>query len=362
MTNNSSEIGTIKTTLDTKADKTALTNLSTVVNNRLTTLESDSGKCLDEEFIITPLQGASEELLDKMNEIEPDFPVTNTTTETISARNAITAAYQNAGMVKYDHELLTKPKITELQTQVSTHSETLTTLRTDVDSKAAQSTVDELTTTVNNKANKSEVLELPDDLVVTEQKNRMLQIFPTPKEECYGYYDADNNDFVYGTVADTTNLKNAEIICITSVKNSNGLWKKYCDALDTLTDEETPELKKIVFAGDDFVMNDIIYYSVAGISKYLANLTEIHVNIRFGKTGVMSTDIGGFYDMLNLRTAMEAQTLGYQKIKVFIHKYAGALNMSVQDMYFSNLTDLFYLQGVLSSSGMSSSSENLPTS
>ena len=93
-------------------------------------------------------------------------------------------------------------------------------------------------------------------------------------------------------------------------------------------------------------MNDIIYYSVAGISKYLANLAEIHVNIRFGKTGVMSTDIGGFYDMLNLRSAMEAQTLGYQKIKVFIHKYAGALNMSVQDMYFGNLTDLFYLQGV----------------
>ena len=334
--------------IDTKADKTSLTTLETNVTGRLTTLENNSGKCLDEQLTVTPLQGASQELLDKINEVSPEA----NRTDTIEARTAIIAAYENAALVRSENELIIKPKITALRTDVDAKASQadLEALTTTVDTKASQTIVNNLTTKVDNKADKSKV-ELIEESITNipseKQLNRMLQIFPTPTVEYYGYYDSENNDFVYATKNDDlVNLKNAEILCITGVRSYGGLWSKYCDELSNLTDEETPALKKIVFAGDDFVMNDIIYYRAATIPKYLANLTEIHVNIRLGKTGVMSSDIGNFYDMLYLRTAMEAQTQGYQKIKVFIHKYAGALNMSVQDMYFSNLTDLFYLQGV----------------
>jgi hypothetical protein len=216
-----------------------------------------------------------------------------------------------------------------------------------IDSKAEQTVVDQLSTDIINKADKSETESLRSAMnevsIVQEQRNRMLQIFPTPKEECYGYYDDSTGEFVCKN-SDDGNIKKAEILCITSVRKNNGLWKSYCESLNNLTEDETPMLRTLIFAGDDFVMNDIIYYAAASIPRYIETLTEIHVNIRFGKTAAYSTDIGMFYDLLCLRSALEAQSQGYQKIKVFIHKYAGSLSATIQDRYFSNLKTLFWLQ------------------
>ena len=88
---------------------------------------------MDEELLLTPYYLASDELLDKINELQSEVTVTNTMTATVVARNAIIYAYESAGTVILDNDLIIKPKITELQNQVSDHSDSIATLRSDVD-------------------------------------------------------------------------------------------------------------------------------------------------------------------------------------------------------------------------------------
>lgn len=139
---NTSNISTLTTNVDTLTTNVNTltdnyTTLSNDVDARLTALESNSGTasgdCLEEELLLTPYHQASNELLDKINELQSEVTVTNTMTATVVARNAVIYAYECAGTVILDNDLIIKPKITELQNQVSDHSDSIATLRSDVD-------------------------------------------------------------------------------------------------------------------------------------------------------------------------------------------------------------------------------------
>ena len=307
-------------TVNDKANQTRVENLSSTVDSLSATVNNKVNYTDFEELTLTVANKAEQSVIDELT----------TAVENKVEQSDFNSLHSNFGSFQ--------DSINSSIGEINTISASLASL---------EQSHNNLTTTVNNKADRNEIESLRTAVneisIVQEQRNRICQIFPTPKEECYGYYDDSTGEFVCKNSNDG-NIKKAEILCITSVRKNNGLWKSYCESLNNLTEDETPMLKTLIFAGDDFVMNDIIYYAAASIPRYIETLTEIHVNIRFGKTAAYSSDIGMFYSLLCLRSALEAQSQGYQKIKVFIHKYAGSLGANGQDRYFSNLKTLFWLQ------------------